>query len=88
LRKICHEQVGSPVGKGCYRDEHELLDKGAQVTRFRDWEWADCDRKRLMWAEKGCLYAVNLAATVNMDDKVLIKDFNNMKYEAISAPYA
>jgi hypothetical protein len=23
LRKICHEEIGSPIGKGCYWDEHE-----------------------------------------------------------------
>lgn len=87
LRKICHEQVGSPVGKGCYWDEHEIIDKEGRVTKYRDWEWADSDKKRLMWAEKGCLYAIKLDTKWNIDKKDLIKDFNDMKFEEIRAPY-
>jgi hypothetical protein len=46
LRKLAHEQVGAPPGKGCYWDEHEL--QGTEppaLRRLPDWEWADLDRR-------------------------------------------
>lgn len=39
LRKLAHEQVGAPPGKGCYWDEHELEhDATGTLVRCRDWE--------------------------------------------------
>ncbi len=51
LRKIAHAQVGAPPGKGCYWDEHALLHpaSGAMII-CPDWEWADANRERLVWA--------------------------------------
>src|SRR5512132_3920521 len=56
LRKCIHAQVGSPPRKGCCWDEHELLQppskRGLKQT---DWEWAERDETRLVWASDGQL---------------------------------
>lgn len=40
LRKIAHEQIGAPPGKGCYWDEHEIVDSSGYVSPKPTWEWA------------------------------------------------
>ena len=87
LRKYAHAQVGAPPGKGCYWDEHEL-EHSESNSRIdgTNWEWADVDGKKLIWAESGCLFK----STINrkgLGDRKLLFDFNEMKFEAIQAPY-
>jgi hypothetical protein len=87
LRKIAHEQIGAPPGKGCYWDQHSL----EHVTSERkisgkDWEWADIDGGRVYWATRGQLWAAYLNKSGLQDEK-LLHDFNDMKFEAIAAPY-
>ncbi|MFC1381071.1 MAG: hypothetical protein G8D84_20395 [gamma proteobacterium symbiont of Clathrolucina costata] len=42
LRKIAHEQVDSPKGKGCYWDEHELMNRESEtMLNLHKWEWAE-----------------------------------------------
>jgi hypothetical protein len=87
LRKLAHEQVGAPRGKGCYWDEHELEHPGKRRRHaFPDWEWADVDRRGLVWAEHGTLSRARVAARGLADARV-IHDFNGMKFQAIAAPY-
>lgn len=87
LRKIAHAEVGAPVGKGCYWDEHELAGPGEnQIIGCPTWEWAELDGKRLVWAANGRLYA----AALHKDgpaEEVELFDFNDMTFEAIAAPY-
>jgi hypothetical protein len=87
LRKLAHEQVGAPPGKGCYWDEHELenVRKHARLV-FPDWEWADVDRGTLVFAEHGRLSRAHLDKKGLVDPRVL-HDFTDMKFEAIAAPY-
>jgi hypothetical protein len=87
LRKIAHSSLRRPEGKTVYWDEHQLVNsKTKTVISFPDWEWADLDRKRLVWAEHGKLMSANLAAG-GLESKKLLHDFNEMKFEAIAAPY-
>jgi len=88
LRKLAHEQIWSPPGKGCYWDEHEMehVSTGKRLP-FPDWEWADVDDKSVVWAEKGCLYRARVAGTAGLGGIKLLKDFNGMKFQAIKAPY-
>ena len=87
LRKFAHEQTGSPPGKGCYWDEHELEHpkRGARLE-FPKWEWADLDSKTLVWTEEGCLYRAAIDARGLKPAKRLF-DANGMEFEAIAAPY-
>jgi hypothetical protein len=87
LRKIAHEELGAPPGKGCYWDEHELISAktGARISGA-DREWADLDGKRLVWATRGELWSAFLNAD-GLKDTQKLYDFNSMKFEAIEAPY-
>jgi hypothetical protein len=87
LRKLAHAQHGSPPGKGCYWDEHELEHpKLAQPLQFPKWEWADVDGKDLVWAEDGCLYRAR-PQSGKLGPAKLLLDTNEMKFEAREAPY-
>jgi hypothetical protein len=85
LRKYAHEQTGSPPGKGCYWDEHEL-ERGERRIVVPDWEWAEIDGKDLVWAAKGCLFRARLH-TNGLGQPRMLYDFNDMKFEARAAPY-
>jgi hypothetical protein len=87
LRKIAHEQVSHPPGKGCYWDEHVLEHPESKQTLARpDWEWADLDGSKLTWAEKGCLYRGTITRN-GIGESSLLKDFNEMTFRRIIAPY-
>ena len=86
LRKVAHEQVDSPQGKGCYWDEHKLVSSRSEIDH-RDWEWAELDGRTIVWAEKGCMYRANLSRQKGLEDPKLLYDFNPLEFEEISAPY-
>jgi hypothetical protein len=88
LRKIAHEQVGAPEGKGCYWDEHELVhaEKSASF-QHPDWEWADRDGDSIVYGSRGCLYRARINRAHGIGTPKLLHDLNDMKFEAIPAPY-
>ena len=87
LRKVAHESLDHPAGRGCYFDEHELHDeRTGEIVRHPDWEWADDDGRRLMWAEAGRLHAARIGRDGLFDEKML-HDFNAMRFERLQAPY-
>ena len=74
-------------GKGCYYDTHRLIHREREIVHdFPDWEWADLDRNRLVWVEKGVLYKSQITSKGIGYARVLY-DFNPMEFEAIAAPY-
>jgi hypothetical protein len=87
LRKLAHAETGAPPGKGCYWDEHELENpkRGLRMA-YPKWEWAELDGKTLVWAEDGCIYRARVHAKEIGEAKLLF-DANEMKFEAIAAPY-
>jgi hypothetical protein len=87
LEKSAHASIDHSVGSGCYFDTHRMLhpESGA-VVDHPEWEWADIDRKRLVWVAKGVLYAAKIHGKGLGEVKVL-RDFNDMEFEAIPAPY-
>ncbi len=85
LRKYAHAQTGSPPGKGCYWDEHELV-RGELTLVRPDWEWAERDGDTLVWAEGGCLHRAPLRVAGPGTGKLLF-DFNPMTFERREAPY-
>jgi hypothetical protein len=87
LQKLAHASINHPVGSGCYYDTHRLLhQENGTTVKHPEWEWADLDRKRLVWVSKGVLYAAQIHGKGLGDVKVL-HDFNDMTFEAIAAPY-
>lgn len=87
LRKRAHATVHHPVGRGCYFDTHELFHpRSGQVIPQMDWEWADIDGGRLVWAAAGALHAGRLQGGRMRDERVL-QDFTQMVFEKRAAPY-
>lgn len=88
LRKIAHEQIDSPKGKGCYWDEHELVnpESDIQITNS-DWEWAERDRQTIVWASKGCIYRAKIPSRIKIGEPKILYDFNPLEFEEITAPY-
>ena len=87
LRKICHEQVESPEGKGCYWDEHEIINPAGASFARPDWEWAEWLDGAIVFAEQGCLYEMALKGKDGLSKPELLHDFNNYEFESIEAPY-
>jgi hypothetical protein len=88
LKKIAHEQVGSPKGKGCYWDEHELYNPNSETSLLcDDWEWAELDGKSIVWASKGCLYRAAIKSSKEIGEPKLLYDFNEFQFQEIRAPY-
>lgn len=87
LRKYAHAEIGAPPGKGCYWDEHELdhPDPSKRVDG-KGWEWAELDGRQLVFAQGGGLFRANLQKSGLAEPK-LLRDFSDMKFEAIAAPY-
>ena len=87
LHKIAHAQVGAPPGKGCYWDEHLLFHpKSGTTIACPDWEWADLDRGRLVWAATGQLFT-GYTDQQGLQGQKLLYDFNEMAFEERIAPY-
>ncbi len=87
LRKLAFVEIGAPPGRGCYWDAHELRHESTDsVLAFPEWEWADFVDGRLVWASEGQLRAARLGRGILLGEK-LLHDFNDMKFEAIAAPY-
>jgi hypothetical protein len=86
LRKLAHGEVGAKAGHGCYWDEHQLVHHNGDSINCPDWEWADLDNDRLVWASGGKLHA-GLFRDGKLCQTKVLHDFNGMKFEAIAAPY-
>jgi hypothetical protein len=87
LRKRAHATLHRPVGRGIYYDTHELFDaRTEEVLSKTNWEWADVDDGRLVWAADGQLLAGRVGAHGLQGEKKLF-DFNPMQFERLTAPY-
>lgn len=86
LRKVCRSCTREQPGPGYDWDEHELVGPNDQLIECPKWEWADLDRKRLVWAECGKLFAAKVVKEGLKDVKELC-DFNDMEFEERIAPY-
>ncbi len=88
LIKIAHTDCNSPVGSGCYWDEHQLYNRQSKITiECEGWEWAEKDTSFLVWAKNGCLYRVKIDKDIEIDNAIKLYDFNKCRFKAIKAPY-
>ena len=90
LHKFVHSEIPTEQGHKVDWEEHALEYSASGVTvACPDWEWADLDSGSLVWAEKGCLYRGRVVGKPGKHrlEKSLLKDFNDMKFETIVAPY-
>lgn len=86
LFKLAHSQFGAPEGKGCYWDEHALVSPNGDTIACPTWEWAELDHQRLVWAERGRLFA-SAVKKRGLGSPIELQDFNDMTFTAIAAPY-
>lgn len=86
LAKLVH-QASTGQDESPYWEEHELISADrAAVHSLPDWEWADWDRYRLVWATEGRLATGELGEN-GIEAVSIIYDFNGMKFEPLKAPY-
>jgi hypothetical protein len=76
-----------PHGKGIHTEGHLLrnADSGAELA-FPDWEWADYDGSRLLWAARGRVQTAPLSPDGLGDVRELF-DAAPMAFAALEAPY-
>ena len=87
LEKIFHGTLNRPLGKSPYYEEHRIMNKETGETRnFPDWEWADVDGDRLVWAEHGTIMA-GRAGPGGILEPSLLFDTNPLVFSEIKAPY-
>ncbi|HZQ47236.1 MAG TPA: hypothetical protein VFC07_09515 [Verrucomicrobiae bacterium] len=89
LRKLAFAEstIGAPPGQGCYWDAHELRHEVTNtILVYPEWQWADYVDGRLIFAVDGQLRTAQLGSGKLSDEK-LLQDFNDMKFQAIAAPY-
>ncbi len=87
LRKLAHAGLGSPPGKGCYWDEHELVHSASELLiPCPAWEWAEWDRNRIVWAADGRLEAARLTEA-GLTDPTVLCDLNGLTFTPLKAPY-
>ncbi len=75
-------------GCGCYWERHRIINPERRLkVDGTGWRWADYDapRNRILYAKNGILFALPVAADFGMP--VMLKNFNDMKFEAVKAPY-
>lgn len=86
LRKLAHATLKRRIGRGCYFDEHQVHNpRTGETLDHPDWEWADVDGGRLLWAERGGLYAGRMERQ-GLRGARLLHDFNPMTFERRQAP--
>lgn len=87
LKMLVNQGSSGKKGKPSTWSEYSLVHLPTQtVQHFPDWEWAEADRSRLVWATGGQLWAGQLNNSGLINEKMLY-DFNDMHFEAIKAPY-
>ncbi|MCA9093581.1 MAG: hypothetical protein KDA68_08855 [Planctomycetaceae bacterium] len=86
-------RICKPLEKGWSLEQnypewtYELLhDKNCLVIPCPDWQWADLDGDRLVYAERGKLYSARLDRE-GLTKVTELYDFNPFQFEPIIAPY-
>jgi hypothetical protein len=86
LVKLAHRSAHPPPGRGCYWDEHCLVQaRSGVVLTYPGWEWADADRDGIVFAEQGSLFRQQLTADGPLAPQS-IRDFNGDRFQARQAP--
>jgi hypothetical protein len=87
LCKTFHGTIDPPKGKSPYYEEPALQNKAnGSIIEKPDWEWADIDCNRLLWAEHGKIMAGVITEHGLPDERELF-DTNPLIFTALAAPY-
>ena len=87
---VCQDpkRVGNSEGYGCYWERHRIVNQERRLKiDGSGWRWADYDapRNRILYAKNGMLFALPVAE--DFSAPVMLKNFNDMNFEAVQAPY-
>jgi len=63
------------------------LTNGTSVFQKPNWEWAECVDKKLLYAEKGSLFSLELKKGIGDGSGKLIHCFDDYKFKELKAPY-
>jgi len=87
LRKYNHYSNKHVIGRGSFWSEHELVHPNKEIVLPRPtWSWAEVEGNGVIWVEDGQLMRAEVASD-GLGPTTLIRDFNDMSFEAIQAPY-
>ena len=85
LRSLVNQGSSGKAGKPSTWNEYSLVHLPTQtVQHFPDWEWAEMDRSRLVWATGGQLWAGQLNNS-GLNNEKMLYGFNDMHFEVIKA---
>jgi hypothetical protein len=87
LEKTAHVTIKRARGKSTYFDTHRLLHPDKPAIDLPDWEWADAHKRRILYVKAGILFEGTLNKDGLTSEKPL-RDFNDMTFQALKAPYA
>ena len=88
LQKLFVSGHPDHAGYGCYWERHRIVNQERRLKiDGSGWRWADYDapRNRILYARKGMLFSLPVAA--DFGTPAMLKNFNDMKFEAVKAPY-
>jgi hypothetical protein len=89
LRKLIHVGSNPKKGKGSVWEQHALFHSESRLQMlYPDWEWADYDapRDRILYAEKGKIFAVKLTQE-GLGEPIELFDSTQYGRDPVIAPY-
>jgi hypothetical protein len=87
LQNIFDDDQTMGLKRGICPNYYQLIDvENHNVQCLQNWEWADVDGYRLLWAEGGKIFAAEIEAQ-GLGPPKMLHDFNEMTFQEIEAPY-
>jgi hypothetical protein len=87
LQNIFDDDKKMGLRRGVCPSYYQLINaETCKAQCFEDWEWADVDGERLLWAEGGKIFAAAIEPG-GLGPAKLLYDFNGMTFQEIEAPY-
>jgi hypothetical protein len=88
LQKLFVNGLPHGVGFGVYWERHRIINPARKLkVDGMNWRWADYDapRNRILYARNGMLFSLPVAE--DFGAPVMLRNFNDMKFEPLKAPY-
>lgn len=87
LIKIYHAGLDYPEGKSPYYEEHVIYNhRTGENMKYPNWQWADVDQERVLWAENGNIYGAGIK-DVRVADAAALFETGPLHFQAVKAPY-
>jgi len=87
LIKVFHSGLNHPLGKSPYYETHRIYNRDTgETVDYPDWDWADADRERMLWTDKGRIYARRINNDT-LGETVELFDTASLQFGLMEAPY-